>query len=215
MTKSLEQRLRTYPHPYLTDSELANLIDGTPDSRYSKVKRMLAQGKLLHIKRGLYCITNEIGYIKNPHPYELAQYIYGPSFISLESALSYHHLIPEAVYTTTSTTGKRSKEIETPLGHFSYQQVPLQDLYTEVVLIKENESTFLMAKPWRAICDYIYCYRKNWNSLDPLIESLRINIENLPELHDESLQRLNEYYHHSRISRFLKNIQKELREKPE
>jgi hypothetical protein len=211
MTNSLERKLRNYPHPYLTDSEVENLIDGTRDSRYSKVKRMLAQGKLLHIKRGLYCITDEIGYFKKPHPFELAQYIYGPSFISLESALSYHNLIPEAVYTTTSATGKRFKEIKTPLGHFSYQQVPLKDLYTEVALIKDNENTFFMAKPWRAICDYIYCHRKNWYSLDPLIKSLRINVENLPHLRHEEIQLLDEYYHQNRMSRFLKNIQKEIK----
>jgi predicted transcriptional regulator of viral defense system len=206
---TLERVLRNYPHPYVTDSELENLLDGTANSRYSKVKRMVAQGKLLHIRRGLYCITNEIGHIKKPHPYELAQYIYGPSFVSLESALSYHHLIPEAVYTTTSVTGKRSKEFKTPLGIFSYRRVPLENLYTEVLLIKENEYKFYMAKPWRAICDYLYCYRQDWNSLDPFIKSLRINLENLPDLHLEEIQLLDEYYHQSRMSQFLKRIQKE------
>ena len=210
MAKSIENVLLNHPRPYLTAFELESMLNGTPDSRYSKVKRLIAQGKLLHIRRGLYCITNEIGPLKKPHPFELAQYIDGPSFISLESALSYHQLIPEAVFTTTSVSGQRSKEFKTPLGIFSFRQVPLEDLYTDVMLISEDERKFMVAKPWRAICDYVYCNRKDWNSLDPLIKSLRINVENLPDLRQEEIQLLNEYYHHKRINRFLKGIQKDL-----
>lgn len=209
MATLLERVLQKYPRPYLTDVELENLLNGTPDSRYGKVKRMLAQGKLLRIRRGLYCITEEISSAKKPSSFELSQYIYGPSFISLESALSYHHLIPEAVYTTTCVSGKRSKEFKTPLGIFSYQQVPLKDLYTDVTLIKESEQRFFVAKPWRAICDYVFCYRKDWNSIEPLIKSLRIEFNDLPILRNEEIQLLDEYYHQRRISRFFKNIQKD------
>ena len=66
-----------------------------------------------------------------------------------------------------------------------------------------------MAKPWKAICDYIYCYKKNWHSLGPLVESLRIEVENLPMLRSEEIQLLDEYYHHRRISRFLKGVMNE------
>lgn len=75
----IENELRRYPHPYLTDDELSILLGGTSDSRYGKVKWFIAQGKLLHIRRGLYCLTDKAGYIGKPHPFELAQYIYGPS----------------------------------------------------------------------------------------------------------------------------------------
>src|SRR5437870_269064 len=112
MLKLLERTLQDYPRPYLTEGELEALLDGTPDSRYGKVKCLLAQGKLLHIRRGLYCLTDLVGYLTKPHPFELAQHVYGPSYISLESALSFHQLIPETVYTVTSTTSKRSKEFQ-------------------------------------------------------------------------------------------------------
>lgn len=206
MRKSIERILQQYPRPYLTDSELEALLDGTPNSRYSKVKRMLAQGKLQHIRRGLYCITAEVGYLKKTHPFELAQYVYGPSLISLESALSYYHLIPETVYTITSVSGKRGKEFKTPLGLFSFKQVPIANLFTEVSLIKEKDCQFFIAKPWRAICDYIYCYRMDWHTLDPLIDSLRMSIDQLPILQKEEILLLDEYYHKKRISRFLKKL---------
>ncbi len=211
MNKQLYRSLLTYPRPYLSDTELVSLLSGTPDSRYSKVKRLLAQDKLLHIRRGLYCLTPELGYFTKPHPFELAQHIYGPSFISLESALSFHQLIPETVYSFTSVTTKRSKEFQTPLGVFAYLHLPLEHFYLGVERIQENGRPFFLATPWRAICDYVYCYRKDWTDLQPLLESLRIDRENLPTIRNEFLQLLDEYYHHRRLSRFLKGIQRDLR----
>ena len=200
----LEPILRNIPRPYLTDVELKQLLDGTSDSRYSRVKRLLAQGKLLHIRRGLYCLTDRIGYYTKPHPFELAQHIYGPSCISLESALSFHKLIPETVYGVTNVCTKRSKEFDTPLGLFSYLKFPVENFYTEVDLIAENNYRYFMARPWRAICDYIYCYKKDWDSLEPLYESLRIDPDGLPALRDEQIELLDKYYHHSKAKSILR-----------
>lgn len=206
----LENTLRRYPRPYLTEAELETLLDATPDSRYSKVKRLLAQGKLLRIRRGLYCLTERVGYVTKPHPFELAQFIYGPSYISFESALSFHKLIPETVYAVTSACAKRSKEFYTPLGAFNYLHLPLENFYIEVERMTENNYRFFMAKPWKAICDYVYCYKKDWDSFAPLLESLRIHRADLPMLRDEEIAVLDEYYHHTRLSRFLKGIKRDL-----
>lgn len=210
-TTALEDTLRNNQRRYLTEVEVEALLDGTPDSRYGKVKRLLAQGKLLHIRRGLYMLTDKAGFLGKPHPFELAQYIYGPSYISLESALSFHNLIPEAVYTTTSVCIKRSKIFQTPLGEFSYLHVPGQDFYFDVKLITENSYRFFMAKPWKAICDYVFCYKKSWDSLEPLAKSLRINLDDLPYLPDGEIEMLDEYYHHTRLTRFLKGAKRHFR----
>jgi hypothetical protein len=206
----LENKLRHYPHPYLTDTELEMALDGTADSRYGKVKRLVAQGKLLHIRRGLYCLTKIMGYPTPPHPFELSQHIYAPSYISFESALAYHQLIPETVYAVTSACAKRSKTFNTPLGIFSYLHLPLENFYTEVMLVREQHYQFFIAKPWKAICDYVFCYKKNWRSLEPLEKSLRINREDLPMLRDEEIELLDDYYHNKRLTLFLKGIQQNL-----
>jgi predicted transcriptional regulator of viral defense system len=207
MAKALERSLWALPHPYVTNNELEVMLGGSPDSRYSKVKRLLAEQKLLRIRRGLYCITD---HAVNLHPFALAQYIYGPSYISLESALSFHGLIPETVFTVTSATGRRAKDFGTPLGVFSYLHLPSENLFTGIELVKENGYTFFMAKPWKAICDYIFCYKKDWDNLKPLVESLRVNREALPLLRDEEIFLFDEYYRHTRVSKFLKGIRKEL-----
>lgn len=196
---------------YLTDNELVALLDGTANSRYSKVKRLLADGKLIRIRRGLYCLTEALGHSEKPHPFELAQSIYYPSYISLESALSFHNLIPEAVYAITSVCTKRAKVFHTPLGRFTYQHLPPENFYTEVTFIKQDHFQCLLAKPWKAICDYIYCYKKEWDSLDLLLENLRIAEEDLPTLRYEEMQILMNYYHHKRITTFLKGVQREFK----
>lgn len=209
MITSVEQHLQTYPRPYITDVELGTLLGGTADSRYSKVKRMLAQSQLIHIRRGLYGLTSRLGHKEKLHPYSLAHHIYSPSYISLESALSYHQLIPEAVYTVTSVCTKRAKEFHTPFGVFSYMHLPNENFYIDVELITEDNHSFFVAKPWKAICDFIFCYKKNWRSLEPLANDLRINIEMLPILSSEEMALLEAYYHHSRVSRFLLGIKYE------
>lgn len=209
---SLERVYQTTPTPYLTDNEVFFLLPGTSNSRYSKIKRLLANGKLLQIRRGLYCFTEKSGCFIKPHPFELAQYIYAPSYISFESAFSFYHLIPEAVYTITSATAKRSKDFNTPFGLFSYLHIPLESFYTETTLLKEDNYTFFIAKPWKAICDYIFYYKKNWQ-FNEFLENLRIDETALPLLQDYERECLDEFYHHLRIRRFLKDVQKYDRKK--
>jgi predicted transcriptional regulator of viral defense system len=84
----------------------------------------MRKGVVVRVKKGLYIFGDE--YRIRPFSREsLANLIYGPSIISLESALSFHGLIPERVATVTSVTPKRSKRFTTPVGCFVYRQVPL------------------------------------------------------------------------------------------
>ena len=63
-----------------------------------------------------------------------------------------------------------------------------------------------MAKAWRAICDYVFWYKKYWNSLEPLMASLRMNFDDLPRLNNKEVKLLDEYYQNKRMSRFLIDI---------
>lgn len=211
MRHALSSLLQRYPEPYLTDMEMEVLLDeSSPDSRYSKVKRLIAQGTLVHIRRGLYGITERIGTPVKAHPYALAQAIYGPSYVSLESALSYHQLIPEAVYTVTSATIKRAKEFTTPMGVFSYAHFPTKYFLVEVERVVENDATFFMARPWKAIGDYVFHYRKPWTGVSPLEESLRIDLDTLPELTEDAVQSLMQYYKKEQMVSFFKGVQEDM-----
>src|ERR1035437_9472555 len=131
MQRLTEIILRKVPAHILSDYELAILLEGSPHRRYGLVKRALASGELIQVRRGLYAVAPAISG-RPMDLFSLAGRIYGPSYVSLESALSDQGLIPEAVHAVTSVTAKRSAEFQTPLGVFSYTRIPHFGLFTGV-----------------------------------------------------------------------------------
>ena len=52
-----------------------------------------------------------------------ANLIYAPSYISLQTALSWYNLIPEMIVSTTSVTTQKTNKFSTPLGNFDYHRI--------------------------------------------------------------------------------------------
>ncbi len=209
MGKTLRDLIEEWPKCFIEDADLAMFMDKTSDARYSLVKRALKAGLLIRIRRGLYLIATK----SKPlfvQEFELAIIIYGPSFVSLESALSYHGWIPEGVYTTTCVSIKRAKEFKTPIGIFSYKRVPEDQFYTGVDRIKNEKSVFFVATPWRALADFIYTRRKSWKSLAELEADLRIDRETLINSDQKMLKLLAENYPSCRVRENLKRFFKEI-----
>ncbi len=210
ITKPLDEILRTTRYSTLSDVELTVWLGGTPASRYNRVTRALSSGDLIRLRRGLYCIGESWRRGLQLNLYELAQRIYGPSYISLESALSYHGWIPEAVYTTTSVCVKRNKTFNTPLGDFSFQKIPAYNFFIDVERVVEGKNIYLMAQPWKALGDLVYCNKYDWVGIEPLVESLRIEEELLKESSVEEFDTLIKFYNSKRMTRFFQGVKKEL-----
>ena len=193
-----------------TRPEMVCWIGGSPNRQFGLLKRALKAGEVVRIHRGLYCLATK--YLRQKiDPLILAQRIYGPSYISLETALSYHNWIPEAVYAITSTSLDRSREYETPLGHFSFTRVPQMTFYDEITRV-ENESTggsFLLASPLKALADYVYVHKCDWDSARPIVESLRVDESSLASLPPSSFETLMDNYASRRVRRFLKGLRKD------
>lgn len=187
--------------PYIRDTELAILLGGSEDRRHSWVKRALCKGDLVRLKRGVYLIDH-----LPIDAFEIAQHLYGPSYISLESALSYHGWIPEAVYITTSVSAKKNPTIRTPIGIFSYDHTPVEQFFMGV----EKIETFLVAHPWKAIADYVYVYRKKWKNIRDVMEDLRIESSSIVDADRVVLEEIAQYYDSPRVRHFAKQILKEL-----
>lgn len=209
MSKLVEYIREALPLDVFTYTEVKNLIQGSADSRYGLIKRALARGEIVRIRRGLYGLSKRYqrGGIST---FELAQKIYSPSYVSLESALSFHGWIPEAVYTVTSVSLKRSRDFETTFGRFSYKRIPKFSLIG-VDRIEADKSLYFMATPTKAIIDYLYVYRKEWKGMGPLIESLRIEPKNLEGLSVELLLDLAEGYRSKRVKLFVKGLVEDLK----
>jgi predicted transcriptional regulator of viral defense system len=118
-----------------------------------KISNWVADQTLIPIKRGFYVVNPK----KTGEPISLpliANLLYGPSYVSLDYALSYYGLIPEAVYEITSVTTERSKTYDTPVGRFTYAHSD-SDIYPIGISSITNEAGhhFLMASPEKALCD--------------------------------------------------------------
>ncbi len=193
-----------------TDLDLINLIGGSDDKRYGLVKRACASEGIIRVKKGLYCLSPK--YQRHTiNLYQLAQYIYGPSYVSMESALSYHGWIPEAVHTLTSVCVKKSKDFMTPLGAFSFKRVPSAVFYSGVDRIaSENGAAFFMATPLKALADYVYIHKENWEESAPVIKSLRVEPDCLKKAGQEELDQLYKNYNSKRVKKFIKGLKKDL-----
>jgi len=207
LTKSIIAHI---PNPLFTAKELAVLEPSSDNVRYALVKRAIAGGDMLKIRRGLYALSPL--YRKTGiNPLSAAQLVYGPSYISLETALSVHGWIPEGVRDITSVALRPPKDFDTPIGHFSYVRVPQKTLYAGVNRGTGDEGqSWLIASPLKALADYVYCHTLDWTSKNPLIDSLRIEEDQLSEMTQADFDELEGNYSSRRVLRFLAGLKKEI-----
>jgi len=116
------------------------------------------KGYLIKLKRGFYCFMDKE---KNEHfIHYVANKIYAPSYITLESALAFYNLIPEGVFTTTSLTTKYTTKYTNPIGNFEYRHIK-PSLYFGYKLIEKNKVFIKIAEIEKAILDYFYMNKIN------------------------------------------------------
>ena len=88
-----------------------------------KISELIKNGELVSLRRGLYVLGPKTD-LPMPESFLIANHLRGPSYVSLETALSYWGFIPERTYEISSITVKPSKKYNTPIGRFGYQQLP-------------------------------------------------------------------------------------------
>ena len=210
MNNVTEKVLEHLKQDVFTGRDISVLFPGSDARRHSLMKRALRSEEIIRLRRGIYCLSRK--YQRHGvNLFNLSQQLYGPSFISLESALSYHGWIPEAVFSTTCVCMKKSLSFKTPLGNFNYTHVPSVIFYEGVQRIEEKNNAFFMASPLKALCDYVYIYKKQWTSIDPLIKSLRIDKQEIQQTKKADLLSLRNNVKNRNVHRFIDGIMKDLK----
>jgi predicted transcriptional regulator of viral defense system len=118
----------------------------------TKAKRLERDGEIIRLKKGLYVASPKISRM-DLSPFLLANHIFGPSYVSMQTALRYEGLIPEAVYTVQSMTVGIAKTFENKVGSFNYIHVPTPYYQIGVTIKTEHEASFMIASPEKALCD--------------------------------------------------------------
>ncbi len=160
------------------------------------MSRLCRRGELIRLKNGFFVIAEKIE--RSPVPYEqIANLLYGPSYLSFEWALSYYGMIPEGVYVVTSASATTSKIYNTPLGTFEYVYLS-HARYSIGIDQKENfGGNFLIATPEKALADLVHQKSKKLSSkelLADLLEARRIDESQIKQLDKHHLAEIAERY---------------------
>ena len=127
----------------------------------AKAKRLEESGDVIRLKRGLY-VVNPVITEKPINEFLIANHLYGPSYVSMQTALRYYGLIPERVYEITSITTGLHKEFKNKIASFSYIHCPKEYFSIGIEMIKDGGHQFIMASPEKALCD-LMVYSPNLN----------------------------------------------------
>ena len=170
--QKFQKILRRWPKYYFRSQDLYPLWEGSNNALRSLLKRLAQQGFLIRLKKDLYIISERLQKTP-PDAMEIATLLYGPSYISFESALSYYGWIPEAVPVLCCATSKRTKKINTSLGSFIFYHIPIDIFHVGITDKKINDTAILIADPWKALADYIYIKKRQWKNIFALSNDLR------------------------------------------
>jgi len=148
-----------------------------PDFLRSNLVNWIKKWYIKRITKWRYCLESID--IDEKKLFFYSNNIYGPSYISMESALRYYDLIPEWVFMTTACTTKKTQKLSWDLWQFCYYNIK-SSLFWWYDLIKNNNwFDFLMAWVEKTICDFFYL-KKHLTVKD--IPELRIDTSHLWEL---------------------------------
>lgn len=120
-----------------------------------QLSRWVRSGRLLQLRRGVYAIARPYRQTE-PHAFLVANALRKNSYVSLQSALAFHGLIPEHVPVCTSVTTSRAEQLETALGTYVYRHMKPDYLFGfEQLEVAPNQRAFV-ATAEKALLDLVY-----------------------------------------------------------
>ena len=171
-----------------------------------KITRLLQHEVIVRVKKGLYIFGPDFSRRSYSHEV-LANVIYGPSYVSLQWALSFHGLIPERVQTVTSVTTKRDKIFETPVGRFTYRYLKVHK-YTYGIehVTLSDDTAFLMATREKALADVLALCTQNMHLATHkdlttfLFEDMRMDEQALKDINCRQVHDIAAIYKHTHVN---------------
>ena len=186
MPINISQRLKILDNTKKTvfvTKDLRSIWQESPRTTIVIAKRMVDKGLLLKLAKGYYVLNQDY------NPYELANLIVSPSYVSFGSSLSYWDVcfqFTNIIYSVANLNYSR-KIKDTTYKYYAIKKKLFFNL--EGVLIKDNIS---IATPERAILDSFYF-------------GLLINIDNAEKINFTLLRKISLFYPQS-VQKQAKNF---------
>ena len=169
-----------------------------------KIRGLIRNKDIIKVKKGLYVLGRD--YNKPYNKFVLANLIYGPSYITGQTALAFWNMIPERVELIISMTTKRKKQFETPVGRFSYLYCPKTAFSIGVQLEDAgDQKQILIASPEKALCDITakQTYISTKNEMKEFLELMRLDFSVYKNLDFSLLEKIKSGYRRQSIKLLL------------
>lgn len=120
-----------------------------------QLSRWVKDSRLIQLRRGLYALAPVWRKVE-PHPFLIANRLQRGSYVSLQSALAFHSMIPEHVPVVTSVGPGRPETIQNPLGAFQFNHLKGQLLFGYSQVEVASKQLAFVASPEKALLDLIH-----------------------------------------------------------
>lgn len=168
----LKDKAKNYPLFKLEDI-FKWFPEAKKQSTLNQINFWIQKGWLERIKRGVYKLKE----FEVKDPFIIANFIFTPSYISLESALNCYGIIPDIPFGTTSVTIKKTKEFKIKnYGVFYYSHIKSDLFFGYKAVLTEGNYSYNIAFPEKALFDYFYLRAKGISSIEGFIEELRLSL---------------------------------------
>lgn len=129
--------------------------DVNPANVRRQLSRWVKAGRLFQLRRGLYVLAPPFQKVR-PHTFLLANRLKPSSYVSLQSALAFYSLIPEAVPLTTSVTTARPARWQTALGSYLFRHITHELFFGYGRAEVSPDQWAFVAWPEKALLDLVY-----------------------------------------------------------
>lgn len=123
--------------------------------------------------------------VNESYLFMMSNKIYEPSYVSLESALAYYQVIPEAVLGVTSVSSRKTKWFDSSWGRLSYRSLKPELMFGYQIVKQDKEIKYKISKIEKTVLDYLYL-NAGINSRED-IEGLRWNKQEILNLENNTL----------------------------
>lgn len=156
----VEDRLLSLGKRVFTTRDLVVIFGANRRTAGAFISYNVKKGVFIRLKNGVFTLKRDF-----PGDFYLANNLYYPSYVSLETALSYYGLIPEAIYSIISVTPKPTREFDIQGRAFIYHKIK-KSAYASFVTKKIGKDFVYLATPEKAVLDFLYFVflgKKNFN----------------------------------------------------
>lgn len=143
----------------LTKSTIRDTIrtDINPVTLAVLIRRLVQTGILIKLERNKYLVDRG-----GTHEFLIANFLYEPSYVSFESALNFHGVLPQIPYEVTSATIKKPVEKMIRGKAYRYNRIK-KSLFWGY----DKTDGFLLAYAEKALLDLVYLTTKGYGVVHP------------------------------------------------